>query len=272
MAALPSRHICIVGALSVAVGVASIVDMILAAIEGRIAFDLGFIGIPIGYGILIGSATARKWAMFFSGAGMLLTTGAGCWIAYAHFSGTKHLPYPDSAYAALMIATTVAACAYAFFVLHRPLNRQWFESAVEDKTDAKSVVWAVVVLSSLMSIGIHAKAAIMEAKFSRIYSVDVSILPFNAETGKRLDSFSCGRDYTTENANPMAKKLPGLSTSIIGEKEGPRMRLSGIGLNPTKITIDADGFEETTVTIDKDSPPEIRLPMRSEKNGEREAD
>lgn len=64
----PPRHICIAGALLIAAAVGSVMEMLSAWCKGGLNLNLGFLGLPIGYGLWIGRPTAQKVALFFAGA------------------------------------------------------------------------------------------------------------------------------------------------------------------------------------------------------------
>ena len=262
MTTFPPRHICIVGALAVAAGVGSIVGMIAGLIGGGFSFDIGFVGIPIGYGILIGRASSRKWAIFFAAAGGLLFGGLGGWIFFGHVTGSDTLPYPDGAYTAVELIITLACCTYAFFVLRHKSNREWFDSITEHPASSTSFAWAIAVTSSVLLFSHHATEWWVGETHSRIYPFRVTVAPYDAQSGEGLNSLSYDSDAISFSSSSKPE-LPKVGVSFISGRDGMKLEFSGVATRPFEVTIRSEGFQDTPITLDQKSDDEIRVAMIS---------
>ena len=260
MSSFPPRHICIVGALAVAAGVGSIVGMIAGLIGGAFSFDLGFVGIPIGYGILIGRSSSRKWAIFFAAVGALFLAGFGGWAFFDHFTGGDTLPYPDGAYNAAELIIALVCCVYVLVILCGRANREWFASISEHPASAKSFAWAVAVTSSVLLFSHHATEWWVEETHAQIFSFRVTVTPYNTQNGEGLSSLSYDSDGISFSSNSKPS-LPKVGVSFIGGRDGMQLEFSGVATRPVEVTLKSEGFEDTPITLDRNSDDEIRVAM-----------
>lgn len=256
----PSHYICVAAALSITAGVASIVGMIFSLMEGRIWFDLGFVGIPIGYGLLIGRSSSRKWALFFSGVGLIVIAGFSIWQAYERLSGSEGIPYPDNILFISQITLATATCLYVLLVLLNKSQRVWFAEPKANTVPMKGMVWAVVAVSFLLHSSMSALIWSVNETRRKSFNVDVVIVPFNAENGKEMMSLSCNREKSSPLRTPV-KGLPDLRISYSATVEGMSLGITGVASRPTKLILSSDGFQDTPVTLDEETRGEIRVPM-----------
>lgn len=271
MSSFPPRHICIVGALAVAAGVSSIVDMIAGLIGGAFSFDLGFVGIPIGYGILIGRSSSRKWAIFFAAAGALFLAGFGGWAFLEHLTGSDRLPYPNGTYTATELVIALVSCAYVLLILCRRANREWFASISEDPTSSKSFAWAIAVTSAVLLLSHHATEWWVEKTHAQIFPFRVIVTPYNSHNGGGLSSISYASDAISFGSSLKAD-LPKVGVSFIGGRDGMQLEFSGVATHPVEVTLMSEGFENTPITLDQNSDDEIRVAMLPIKTTKSEQD
>ena len=260
MTSFPPRHICIAGALAIAAGVGSVIGMIASLAGGGFFLDFGFVGIPIGYGLLIGRSPSRKWDLFFAISGFILMVGFGGWTAYDHFIGGDRLPYPDSAYTVAELIIAAASCLYVFIVLKRGVHREWFETVKDDSSAPKSFAWAVAVVAAVFLFSQHATEWWVEETHSQIYPFHVRITPYNAENGQGLRSLSYDSDAIS-HTSAAKSNLPKVSVSFIGGRDGMQLEFLGVATRPVEVTLQSDGFQDTPITLAGDSEDEIRVAM-----------
>jgi hypothetical protein len=260
MSSFPPRHICIVGALAVAAGVGSIVGMIAGLIGGDFSFDLGFFGIPIGYGILIGRSSLRNWAICFTAIGALSLVGFGGWAFFDQLSGGDTLPYPDGAYTAARLVIALVCCIYVLVMLCHGADREWFASISEHTAPMKSFALAVAVASAVVHFSNHATEWWVKETHAQIFPFRVTVTPYNSQNGDGITSLSydSGAISFTSSSKP---DLPKIAVSSIGGRDGMRLEFSGVATRPVEVTLKSKGFQDTAITLDQYSDDEIRVAM-----------
>ena len=234
--------------------------MAASLIGGKFFLDFGFVGIPIGYGILIGRSSSRKWALFFGIVGFVLMAGFGGWTAYDHLTGGDQLPYPDSAYTVAELIIAAASCLYVFIVLKRNDHREWFETVKDDSSAPKSFAWAVAVVAAAFLFSQHATEWWVKETNSQIYPFRVRITPYNAKNGEGLRSLSYDSDAISHTIDAKSK-LPKVSVSFIGGQNGMQLEFFGVATHPIEVTLQSDGYQDTPITLDGDLEDEIRVAM-----------
>lgn len=261
-APFPPRPVCVAAALAIAVGVGSVIGMIAGLAVGTFTFDLGFVGVPTGYGLLIGRSSARKWALFFATAGCVLITGFGVWAAYDHYSGRDPLFYPDGAYSYMALGLACLGCVYVFLVLRNDGHREWFGDIKEDRAATKSFAWAVAIVSAVLLVSHHAEKWWVRETHARIYPFRVEVSPYDSVSGEGVSSFSYESDTMTRETG-----FPRMSVATIGGTEGIRIEYSGVATHPVELLLRSEGYEDKPITIDQDTKEKIRVAMRPLGNG-----
>lgn len=256
----PPRHICIVGALCISTGIGSVIGMIVGLIGETFTFDLGFVAIPIGYGILIGRASSRRWAIFFAVIGFLLGSGFGGWAFFEHFTGRDTLPYPDATYVAVELVLALAGCIYVVLVLTRKVYDEHFESIAEPTAPLKSIAWAVSVTSAVLLGSYYASEWWIGETHARIFPFRVTVAPYDAKNGEGLNSISYDSDHLSISSRSKPD-FPKVDVSFVSSQEGMRLEFSGIATGPVEFTIRSEGYQDTPITLHQGSDDEIRLAM-----------
>jgi len=256
MTSFPPRHICIVSGLVISAGVAAVIGMIAGLIGGHFSLNLALLGIPIGYGILIGKSTSRKLALFFASVGFLFSAGFGGWALYSYFSGAAELP-PEVVYTVPGLILTLGSCTYVVIVLTRSTNRPWFEGEKEAPAPLKSVAWAVAIgVAGSLAPTLVVEWQVAEM-YRQIYAFRVNIAPYDSISGRGLNSVS----FDTEAFRISHDKLPKISVESGRGRDGMELEFFGVAARPIEITIKSEGYRDTTITVDEDSDEEIRVSM-----------
>lgn len=261
MSSLPPRHLCIAGALCIAAGVGAVTEMIAALIAGNLSIDFRFIGIPLGYGILIGRASSRKWALFFAVAGLFFTAGPGGWMAYEYLTGGVRVTYPDGAVGLFVVVLAAASCLYVLMALRRSGHQEWFAAEKEETSAAKSLAWAVVAVAAFLHISQQSTEWWARRTLEQVYPFHVKVVPYNAENGKGLNSLSFSSEAMSLRSSSKSK-LPRVHSKTFGGNDGIQCEFDGVAAQPFEVTVHADGFEDKTITLTRESEKVIRVPMQ----------
>lgn len=262
MSFLPPRQVCIAGALFIAFGVRAVTEMITKLFDGHVYIDFGFIGISVGYGILIGRASSRKWALLIAIAALVLAAVTGGWMTYAFWTGGFRATDPNSVVDLVGRLLAAALCLYVLMALCRSGNREWFAAEKEEATAARSLTWAVVAVSAILHISQQTSEWRARKTLEQIYPFHVRVEPYNAEDGKGLTNLS----YVGEGVGKKRSskpKLPRMNEKTIHGSDGIQCEFDGIATQPFQMTLHSNGFEDKTITIDQNSDPVIRVPMQS---------
>ena len=237
------------------------IHIVASLIAGHIFFDFGFIGIGIGYGILIGRASSRKWALLIAIAAFVFTAVSGGWMAYASWTGDFWATYPNGVVDLAGRLLAAASCLYVLMALCRSGHREWFAAEKEETTAAKSLTWAVVAVSAILHISQQTSEWRARKTLEQIYPFHVRVEPYNAEDGKGLTSLS----YTGEGVGKKRSskpKLPRMNEKTFHGTDGIHCEFEGIAAQPFQMTLHSNGFEDKTITIDQNSDKVIRVPMQ----------
>ncbi|WP_395746658.1 hypothetical protein [Prosthecobacter sp.] len=264
MDSLPPRHLCIVGALWIAVGCGFLVETIAELIHGHFKIQLGFLAIPIGHGILVGRSSSRKWALFFAGVGLALTVGGSAWLAYEHRRDGTPLEAPDSTAAILSVALATAGFLYVLWVLTRSSHLPWFaqSTAAEERPSVKSLAWAVAVVAVSLASAVHLETRQVEEIHARLRPVSVRVRPCDAATGKGLNNISYQIKTPTGTDDSDLWSAPRVNTRFGSDSDGRFIDIFGAAAQSFEVTLGSDGFAEKVITISSESPSDRRIPLQ----------
>ncbi|HVJ46344.1 MAG TPA: hypothetical protein VM511_08165 [Luteolibacter sp.] len=259
----PPRAICIAGALMISFGVNSLVEMVAAWIGGSLSFNIGFVGIIIGGGILIGRSSSRTWALLFSSLGLLQCLIATGIVIYRHISGKQPSHHPDGAYAAIELSLFAACSIYVLIVLSRKEYRAWFDTVKTAGEPVKNFASAVAVIVAVFAISRSADNWWIENTFERIHPVQVTLIPYDSVSGKGINtSLSYSRDAFEKSGRSFKSQLPRIIVTFMSRQDGMLMGLSGVATHPFEFEIISEGYHNTAITIDPSSKDEIRVPLQ----------
>ncbi len=261
MSSFPPRHLCIAGALFIAFGAGSVPSSIAKLIEGRFFIDIGFVLIPIGYGILIGRDSSRKWALFLSILGFVGSAIAvGCTLHEPWAEGNR-LPYPDRVSTLFKSLLSGGCFLYVIITLTRRGHSEWFAAEKEDRSAAKSLAWAVAVVAGFLFTLQHVTEWMNREIYETAMPFRTRVTPYNALNGKGLTSYSYDSDAVSRSKDSKSK-LPKVNVSYIGGDDGPYIEFYGMAAQPFEVTLHSDGFQDKTLTLSGNSEIEIRVPMQ----------
>lgn len=263
MSSLPPRQLCIAGALCIAVGVGSVTEMIAELITHH-AFQKGHpgvFGMLIGYGILIGNSSARKWALFFAGAGFVIAALFAGGLAYHLWSGGGRVLDAESIETLIQSFLAGACSLYVLIVLKRSVHREWFATVQKERAAANYLTCVVVAVTAVLQFSERMTEWRAEATLEQVYPFHVSVVPFNAESGEGLTSLYFLRHEISPAINTKSK-FPKVDVSSTRGKDGKTYVFSGIAAQPFQLTLHSDGFQEKTLGLTKESKGEIRFPMQ----------
>ncbi|MCX6848439.1 MAG: hypothetical protein NTY98_05930 [Verrucomicrobia bacterium] len=261
MSSLPPRHLCIAGALFIAAGVGAVIHIVASLIAGRIFFDFGFIGIGIGYGILIGRASSRKWALFLAIAGLVGTVLFGASTAYDHFTGSAPLPYPASTYMIVEMALISGSCLYVLTALWRSGHQEWFAAEKEERSAAQTLAWAVAAVAGVFLSSQSVTEWWRQERYEKAFPLCVRVVPYNAENGEGLTNLSIIHQGRRNMMN-FEPKLPRVTYQSSFSSGGQQLEFYGVAAAPFEVKLGSAGFQDQTLTLTRESKREIRVPMQ----------
>ncbi|MFN7563808.1 MAG: hypothetical protein ACK5TH_18670 [Prosthecobacter sp.] len=205
--------------------------------DGFFQMDLGFVGIPIGAGLLSASEAARKWAIFL--AGLCLATGA--WLAVEWLRSTQGVVYrPEMTVWALLML----GAAFVLGVLCSRRNREWFSARLEPigGIRARSFVWTTCIVTSVLAILHFVTWMRLEAAFG----VNCRLVPIDSKTNKQLKSIRWSCDQLSQ---PGGRQLGRLSFATSGDPSGVSLILDGVAFTPLTFRLHADGYQDGHVEL-----------------------
>lgn len=253
----PPRQIAILGALVIFSGVSSVVSMLFKWFAEYAYFDLGFVGIVIGYGLLIGRSSSRSWALFFAGLGWLAITGLVVWLIFNTEKAAAQFDLLD--WFGLIAIWT--GSLYFLIVLKAKRYRDWFESVKEDTSTQKSFAWAVAIVSLVASFSYEIANWHTYETHAQMYPYHVRIAPYDEVTGKGMDQVE-HRSSVFSDSSRREFKFPSVGFGTTAGENGMEISIEGIATGPFEYTVYSDGYEEKTITIDRNSPEIMRVPMK----------
>ncbi|HAK95419.1 MAG TPA: hypothetical protein DCM87_10535 [Planctomycetes bacterium] len=253
---LPSRAVCISGALSVAIGVGAIVHMLAGILDGGFVFDLGIVGIPIGYEILLGRRSARAWALLFSAVGIAVVIAAGAIMTYMIIAAGEAPDIPELVFGGMAGSVFLAGCVYVQIALRAASAREWFQAPKRDTAAAGRIAWSVTAVAVVFLVLLYAADLRRTATVEALYSFDTVVIPCDAETGDRLPSIGCPGMTRHRGELPKVEWTARVASDMKSEA-----RVRGIATRPVKLTISSEGYEDAVVTVTPDSKKEMRIAM-----------
>lgn len=267
MSSFPPRHLCIASALMIAGGIGSVVQMIAELMRGQFHVAIGFVGIPIGYGVLTGRPSSRNWALLLAGAGLVLIAGVGGLGVYAHYwTGSDRTSHPEQVSIAAALLLAAASSAYLLAVLTRRENQGWFAEDKGDSPQARSFAWSVAVVATVLFSSQQMVQWWIRETFESAVPFHVRLAPYDAATGEGL----IGISYHGPSSKPVPgskMELPKLNVSYSSAGNGILIDIFGMAVRPFEVKLGYPGYEDKTVTLGEKLKPweqpksELRVPL-----------
>lgn len=233
--------ITVVSGLLIGWGTYSFVTMIFGWVTGMSALfniDLGFVGIPIGAGVLSASQASRRWAIFF--AGICLVTGA--WVATEWIRAKHSTPQLVDM---LILVLSMVAAAYVLRSLCTKPNRDWFSTlaGTNGLIHARSFVWTTFIVSAVFVALLAARHFTAQHQMDSAFAVDCRLVPVDSKTSQQLQnmSFSCEELSTTNGGR--------LTGEWWADPKGTSVNLQGVAFTPLNVVVSSRGYEPGTITI-----------------------
>ncbi|MAS94391.1 MAG: hypothetical protein CMO55_14425 [Verrucomicrobiales bacterium] len=259
----PPLPISIVGGVLIFAGVGSLVAMILSAILGDFRFDIAFVMIFVGHGILIGRPSSRKWGLVWATLAALAFLGIEVMAIISfvtHDESAKRFteddPYAYGIVASVVFAFCLGLSIYGLVVLLREKYKDWFAGEPRPPEVAKCIAIPVAIAAILSTSTTRMLQHEIGRKMQRAWFLSTEIVPIDAETNKPLEKISW--------SHPQPETVGDAKFSITtspGESDRHSMRYEGIAFYPREVTLTKEGYEDTTVTLDPSSEDVIRVAM-----------
>lgn len=229
--------VTVASGLLVAWGTYALVTMLLGwatGMGGLFNIDFGFVGIPIGAGILSASQASRKWAVFF--AGLCLVTGA--WMAFEWVRSSMAVPSRSdiAAWGVLMLGA-----AFVVWALCARRHREWFAHRIESSAGipVRGFVWAMFTVATVL-VTLHFVTAM---RLENAFAVHCRLIPVDSKTSQPLQNMklSCEELSTTNDGR--------LSMTWESGPKGISAILEGVAFTPLNVVVKSDGYEPGTMTL-----------------------
>lgn len=272
---MPPLHVAIAASLALMAGVYSLVGFIAGFLSGHPSFDVGMFAILFGWGLLCGKGGMRNWMVVVSAMAFLANFIPPIVITCLQVFGKEPWLPLDTPRDLISSAIIAIVSLYSFLVLLPSRHKEWFRGGrdvLETQSvtaGARLVAFPVLAASLVLSVFLHLHQWWSDETLLAAYPVKVRIITYDEETGKELPPFA----YLWPQEDPGGKpvKLPRYNL-------GKEVRLndfttsyeSGIVnavLNrPFEFEVSSgEEYEKATVKLDRNSPAEIRVPLKRKK-------
>jgi hypothetical protein len=253
------RYIGAAGVVAIVAGVGSAVSMASSLLNSAFQFDLGVFGLPIGFGILAGRPSSRRWALFFSGAGALLYSWMAAWLMWKHLAGGLGIGGIEFLGVMVEVLPLLAASIFVFSVLIGSCTKLWFEQS-SDRKDVPVISGGIVAIAAVYLCLITALSdwghrSALEA----VFAFRSSIVAFDHDTGARIPTVGVKSSALVGGTK---SALPKVMTSFGVEDGAAYIEFSGTAIRPYEAIIASSGYEDAIVVIDAESPAVIKVRMQ----------
>lgn len=251
----------VAGLLCIATGVNSILGMVAQIANGKFLLDFGFVFLVLGWGLMAGRPTSRRWLLFLFGSGAILFTILAIWMTWEYFMSSS--PHDAATFYNGIADVAYTGCLATFVVatLIRADIRSWFEIPRTEPAPGASwtlpaaVAFAIVLGQQTLHEGRT------KASAERAFPIFTTVAFRDAETGERIDSIS----YRTNEAvrpsgDPFSTSLR-VSISSSAD-EGVGVALKGIAIEPVEVTFTAEGYTPKVVRLTESSPEMMTLELK----------
>lgn len=234
--------------------------MAASLLRGSIWIDLGFLGIPLGRGLLEGKLRSRSWAMGLSGLGLVLICGITGWgIVSGEFRGvSREQLWLSGAYLVL----SLLVCATVFFGLRTCSVRAWFSADSSDRSDSTGWVKPLVVVGLLFAAVFAIRESMMERSLAGLFAVHTRFEFRDASTGGPIHSVGYEIDGGHFSNGGRDSFAPRISTATTSAPEGLVIKFTGVSGRPVQVTFTSEGYQPCPYTLGDQSPEELTLSFK----------
>lgn len=262
MDSLPPRSICIAGGLVIAAGVSALVGMVASLFAGSFAWDVGFVAIPIGFGVLMGKESARAWATFFSVVIFLLFLVVMGFAISEYIKKPEQMQQPNDIRQNLCLFLVGGSCLYVWNVLARKSNRYWYEGEGAEQKKGKGLAWSVAIVLVVVCSMQTVERWSMKEQFERIFPVRTTVELFDAKTGEGLSTPMYDIDQNKSRFEWEPSLPPVWVNHASNDTGGRLLEFSGMATSPIDITLRSEGYLDTSITLDSESESKVEVLMR----------
>lgn len=255
---LPPFRFCVASGLCLIAGLNAIMEMAAGLLLDAFRLDLSFVGIPIGFGILIGRTSSRIFGIVLSAAPVFALATVILWNFSRGNSALRTiLPIEHPAEVAWLVLL-LAALIYVFCILVGPGQPKWKTSPDIDYRPAKRLAWMISIIAAVPLLLSHLTQLSIRDKSVRLFPIHVTVTAYDLESNHHLgriefmgDAFSAPR-----SRSPLAPQLQQTSSP---SENGIETTIRGVSHRPVEITIGSDGYLNQVVILDQNTPPHLHL-------------
>jgi hypothetical protein len=244
-------------------GVSSILSMIVEFLSGNSTFDLSFICLFFGIGLLEWKETSRGWAIFILWIELIVCSVIGVYLLNQTLHGNNILDEPWETFIPRYLTwgtwgLGVGWCYWQLKVMMRRRVRVHF--SLEGK--GPDLWWKVIAVCTAVTFlfsDIEKKMTDKMISSVEIYQAQIEV--FDADTGARL--FPGWTDSASDSRNlfPRGRR----TISRLTSDQGILLDLAWVDYKPVTVTIDSNGYESKEVIIASKYPGEkIRVELKKQ--------
>lgn len=264
----PAEAIAVVGTLVFAAGVSALCDTLFSGFQN---LNLGFLGIPVGIGVLKRKTASRAVVLILSGLALLMGLVMAILFALRDLAGwqIESLAGPKTILETGILMTVMGITTYMFVSLRRTDVRRLFESGEVRLSSSRPLLISVTVLTVFVLMVTFAASAEMKRFVDDLYYFHVEIDVRDAKTGERIERVSTRFPASSApSRHPISENFNQTQMETLIDDEGSLTVVSGMAAQPLAFKFGADGYETQTVTIDDDSEDHIRIELQPLNEGE----
>lgn len=252
------RCVQIAAALAITSGVGSVVSMTYALVCGRISIDMGFIGIPIGFGLLTGKSSSRFWAQLGSLLG-LLAYGILFFVSlWRNTRSPTGFGAVEQVVLNLHLLLSAFACAFVFIALGWERSKVWFNQPQIDQRNPRTLGLIVVVVAGYLLISQAATDYLTIKTLQKLFYFETKVTPVDDQSGQPLSTIS--NESATSSKYDVLPKI--MVSYGFGAPNQCYLEAKGIAAHPYVMKLSSPGYESATVAISNDSPREMSLRLK----------
>ena len=259
----PPRHVCIVGALWVAMGAMAVPRSVGWMMGGRVTIDLSFVLFFLGRALLNGNPTARVWTLVLAGVGVAggaAAAGFAAWSLWKHAGGLPLTTEDAGSAVELMLGTLW--CVYMLHAMMRKDQRAWFGEMDGERAEVMSLTWAAAMAGVMLGSAPSVAEWRVREMYEKPLPFHVKVVPYDAASGRGLERLSYGDgDVSTPRGGTLPK--PTVRCSIyLGPEGGRYLLLEGEAAQPFGLTVHAAGYTDKVISVCAGAEYEIRVPLQ----------